>query len=80
MLASTLGGGEKGQLGVIRNGVIRTVLPCSHIAFLASYAESTSSALLYLGLESAGIRDVSADHAASHVGTEATGAMYVMVL
>lgn len=32
------------------------------------YAESTASALLYLTLEAAGIRSMSADHAASHIG------------
>ncbi|RUP13081.1 hypothetical protein BC936DRAFT_139762 [Jimgerdemannia flammicorona] len=32
------------------------------------YAENTASALLYLQLESMGVREVSADHAASHLG------------
>lgn len=32
------------------------------------YAEDTASALLYLTLEAAGVRNTSADHAASHVG------------
>ncbi|KAM9805218.1 NADH dehydrogenase (ubiquinone) complex I, assembly factor 6 isoform X2 [Syngnathus typhle] len=35
---------------------------------LESYAENTQSSLLYLLLESLGIKDVHADHAASHVG------------
>ncbi|RUS16155.1 Squalene/phytoene synthase-domain-containing protein [Endogone sp. FLAS-F59071] len=33
-----------------------------------TYAENTASALLYLQLESLGVRDVSVDHAASHLG------------
>lgn len=32
------------------------------------YAEDTASALLYLTLEAAGVRNTSADHAASHIG------------
>lgn len=32
------------------------------------YAEDTSSALLYLTLEAAGVRNTAADHAASHIG------------
>jgi phytoene/squalene synthetase len=35
---------------------------------LLAHAESTSSALLYLTLECMGIRNVHADHAASHIG------------
>ncbi|XP_061676045.1 NADH dehydrogenase (ubiquinone) complex I, assembly factor 6 isoform X2 [Syngnathoides biaculeatus] len=35
---------------------------------LESYAENTQSPLLYLLLESLGVKDVHADHAASHVG------------
>lgn len=34
-----------------------------------NYAESTASSLLYLTLESCGVKNVHADHAASHVGT-----------
>src|SRR5215212_675891 len=43
-------------------------LPCMTIKDLESYGENTSSCLLYLHLESLGIRDVQADHAASHIG------------
>ncbi|CAJ0628366.1 14162_t:CDS:2 [Entrophospora sp. SA101] len=35
---------------------------------LESYAENTASCLLYLHLESLGIKDIQADHAASHIG------------
>ncbi|XP_075684148.1 NADH dehydrogenase (ubiquinone) complex I, assembly factor 6 isoform X1 [Rhinoderma darwinii] len=35
---------------------------------LETYAENTQSSLLYLTLETLGIRDVHADHAASHIG------------
>ncbi|CDH59283.1 nadh dehydrogenase complex assembly factor 6 [Lichtheimia corymbifera JMRC:FSU:9682] len=35
---------------------------------MESYSENTASALLYLQLESLGIKDVNADHAISHVG------------
>ncbi|XP_051920500.1 NADH dehydrogenase (ubiquinone) complex I, assembly factor 6 isoform X2 [Hippocampus zosterae] len=35
---------------------------------LESYAENTQSSLLFLLLESLGVKDVHADHAASHVG------------
>ncbi|XP_048882667.1 NADH dehydrogenase (ubiquinone) complex I, assembly factor 6 isoform X1 [Brienomyrus brachyistius] len=35
---------------------------------LETYSENTCSALLYLILESLGVRDVHADHAASHIG------------
>ena len=38
------------------------------ITSLLSYAESTSSALIYLSLECMGVRDMHADHAASHIG------------
>lgn len=38
------------------------------LAALLSYAESTSSALLYLTLECLGVRNVHADDAASHIG------------
>ncbi|XP_068040650.1 NADH dehydrogenase (ubiquinone) complex I, assembly factor 6 isoform X2 [Anomalospiza imberbis] len=35
---------------------------------LETYAENTQSALLYLTLETLGVRDIHADHAASHIG------------
>ncbi|CAG8566575.1 1772_t:CDS:2, partial [Acaulospora morrowiae] len=35
---------------------------------LESYGENTASCLLYLHLESLGVKDVHADHAASHIG------------
>ncbi|XP_073406513.1 NADH dehydrogenase (ubiquinone) complex I, assembly factor 6 isoform X1 [Dendrobates tinctorius] len=35
---------------------------------LETYAENTQSSLLYLTLETLGVRDVHADHAASHIG------------
>lgn len=35
---------------------------------LEAYAENTASALLYLSLEAANVRSLSADHAASHIG------------
>jgi len=35
---------------------------------LEKYTEDTSASLFYLGMESMGIRDLNADHAASHVG------------
>jgi NADH dehydrogenase [ubiquinone] 1 alpha subcomplex assembly factor 6 len=35
---------------------------------LEAYAENTSSALTYLALESLGIKNINADHAASHIG------------
>ncbi|CAG8772955.1 11460_t:CDS:2, partial [Acaulospora colombiana] len=35
---------------------------------LESYGENTASCLLYLHLESLNVRDVQADHAASHIG------------
>ncbi|XP_077127056.1 NADH dehydrogenase (ubiquinone) complex I, assembly factor 6 isoform X2 [Ranitomeya variabilis] len=35
---------------------------------LETYAENTQSSLLYLALETLGVRDVHADHAASHIG------------
>jgi NADH dehydrogenase [ubiquinone] 1 alpha subcomplex assembly factor 6 len=38
------------------------------LAELEKYAESTASSLLYLSLESVGVRDAGADHVASHVG------------
>ncbi|XP_070604146.1 NADH dehydrogenase (ubiquinone) complex I, assembly factor 6 isoform X2 [Erythrolamprus reginae] len=38
------------------------------IGELETYAENTQSALLYLTLETLGVRDIHADHAASHIG------------
>ncbi|KAM3840812.1 NADH dehydrogenase (ubiquinone) complex I, assembly factor 6 isoform 1-T1 [Vipera latastei] len=38
------------------------------ISELETYAENTQSALLYLTLETLGVRDIHADHAASHIG------------
>ncbi|XP_078473644.1 NADH dehydrogenase (ubiquinone) complex I, assembly factor 6-like isoform X1 [Lampetra planeri] len=35
---------------------------------LETYAENTQSSLLYLTLEALGVRDIHADHAASHIG------------
>lgn len=35
---------------------------------MESYSENTASSLLYLHLESLGIKDVNADHALSHLG------------
>ncbi|XP_041455674.1 NADH dehydrogenase (ubiquinone) complex I, assembly factor 6-like [Lytechinus variegatus] len=42
--------------------------PFPSVADVESYAENTSSSLLYLTLQSLGIHDVHADHAASHIG------------
>ncbi|XP_025003816.1 NADH dehydrogenase (ubiquinone) complex I, assembly factor 6 isoform X3 [Gallus gallus] len=39
-----------------------------NIQELETYAENTQSALFYLTLEMLGVRDVHADHAASHIG------------
>ncbi|XP_064298439.1 NADH dehydrogenase (ubiquinone) complex I, assembly factor 6 isoform X5 [Phalacrocorax carbo] len=39
-----------------------------NIQELEMYAENTQSALLYLTLEMLGVRDIHADHAASHIG------------
>ncbi|RMC15140.1 hypothetical protein DUI87_07322 [Hirundo rustica rustica] len=39
-----------------------------NIQELETYAENTQSALLYLTLETLGVRDIHADHAASHIG------------
>ncbi|XP_074754791.1 NADH dehydrogenase (ubiquinone) complex I, assembly factor 6 isoform X2 [Athene noctua] len=39
-----------------------------NIQELETYAENTQSALLYLILETLGVRDIHADHAASHIG------------
>ncbi|XP_026561731.1 NADH dehydrogenase (ubiquinone) complex I, assembly factor 6 isoform X2 [Pseudonaja textilis] len=38
------------------------------ISELETYAENTQSALLYLTLETLGVRNIHADHAASHIG------------
>ena len=38
------------------------------IGDVEAYAEATQSSLLYLSLEALGVRDVNADHAASHIG------------
>ncbi|CAI5960094.1 unnamed protein product [Closterium sp. NIES-64] len=46
----------------------RAAFPPNTIADVEQYADSTSSALLYLSLQAAGINSVHADHAASHVG------------
>lgn len=40
----------------------------STIAELEEFGEATASSLLYLSLETLGVRDVQADHAASHLG------------
>ncbi|XP_022082412.1 NADH dehydrogenase (ubiquinone) complex I, assembly factor 6-like isoform X2 [Acanthaster planci] len=42
--------------------------PYQSVEELEAYAESTSSSLLYLTLEALGVKDVNADHAASHIG------------
>ncbi|TRZ13984.1 hypothetical protein HGM15179_013133 [Zosterops borbonicus] len=39
-----------------------------NIQELETYSENTQSALLYLTLETLGVRDIHADHAASHIG------------
>lgn len=38
------------------------------LAALENYAEDTSSSVLYLILESLRVRNMEADHAASHIG------------
>ncbi|KAH9558755.1 hypothetical protein CY35_06G023700 [Sphagnum magellanicum] len=43
----------------------------TNISEIERYAEDTSSALLYLTLEAAGVRNTAADHAASHIGKSA---------
>ncbi|GJP86986.1 hypothetical protein CLOP_g16960 [Closterium sp. NIES-67] len=48
--------------------VERSAFPPNTIADVEQYAESTSSALLYLSMQAAGIHSVQADHAASHIG------------
>jgi NADH dehydrogenase [ubiquinone] 1 alpha subcomplex assembly factor 6 len=35
---------------------------------MENYSENTQSSLLYLQLESLGVKDVNADHAISHIG------------
>lgn len=42
--------------------------PYRNIQELESYAENTQSSLLYLTLEILGVKDIHADHAASHIG------------
>uniref|UniRef100_A0ABM5GC62 NADH dehydrogenase (Ubiquinone) complex I, assembly factor 6 isoform X2 n=1 Tax=Pogona vitticeps TaxID=103695 RepID=A0ABM5GC62_9SAUR len=42
--------------------------PYRDISELEKYAENTQSALLYLTLEMLGVKDIHADHAASHIG------------
>ncbi|XP_038069404.1 NADH dehydrogenase (ubiquinone) complex I, assembly factor 6-like [Patiria miniata] len=42
--------------------------PYQSVEELETYAENTSSSLLYLTLEALGVKDVNADHAASHIG------------
>lgn len=42
--------------------------PPRDVAEIEAYCESTASGLLYLSLEAAGVRDVAADHAATHIG------------
>lgn len=41
------------------------------LADLERYGEMTASSLLYLALEAVGVRDVAADHCASHIGKAA---------
>jgi NADH dehydrogenase [ubiquinone] 1 alpha subcomplex assembly factor 6 len=43
--------------------------PIPTLAALENFTEDTSSSLLYLTLESLRIRNMDADHAASHIGT-----------
>jgi len=50
------------------------------VAALEAYAEATHGSLLYLTLEAAGVRDVHADHAASHIGKAAGLAMVIRAL
>jgi len=45
--------------------------PPPDVAALEAYAEGTSSAVLYLQLQSIGVQSTAADHAASHVGKAA---------
>ena len=42
--------------------------PPATVAAVEAYAEATQGSLLYLTLEALGVREASADHAASHVG------------
>lgn len=46
-------------------------VPPQTVLALETYAEMTHSSLLYLSLEAVGVRDVHADHAASHIGKAA---------
>ena len=46
-------------------------VPPPTVLALETYAEMTHSSLLYLSLEAVGVRDVHADHAASHIGKAA---------
>jgi len=46
----------------------RGASPPEDLKSIEAYAEGTSSALLYLLLQTAGVRDTTSDHAASHVG------------
>lgn len=50
-----------------RSKDLRVTQP-SHLSDIEDYAEATYSSLLYLALESAGLRNIDADHAASHLG------------
>jgi NADH dehydrogenase [ubiquinone] 1 alpha subcomplex assembly factor 6 len=50
-----------------RDGDLDGVAPAS-VSSLESYAERTAGSLLYLALESVGVRDERADAAASHIG------------
>jgi hypothetical protein len=54
--------------------------PPADLASLEAYAEATHGSLLYLTLEALGVRDASADHAASHVGKAAGIAMLLRSL
>lgn len=46
---------------------LRVVQP-SHLGDVEAYAEATQSSLLYMLLEAQGIRNIDADHVASHLG------------
>lgn len=50
-----------------READLRASQPAT-VAEIESYTENTAGSLLYLTLESLGVRDMKADHAASHVG------------
>ena len=45
--------------------------PPASVAAMEAYSEATHGSLLYLGLEALGVRDATADHAASHVARAA---------